>query len=222
MIAEANLDLVHLYRHLQHDGAHFISACESLFTVENNQAERYYQLRDEFNCCQDSEQRATLFLYLNRHGYNGLCRYNQSAIYNVPFGSYKKPYFPKEELQNFVTKSQQADICYADFRDTFAAAEPGDVIYCDPPYAPIEQSSNFSAYTSQKFGTEEQIALAELALQSTLRGITTVISNHDNAFTRDQYSSAAIHSFMVRRSISRNSRQRLCVKELLAVFKPVN
>jgi site-specific DNA-adenine methylase len=50
-----------------------------------------------------------LFLYLNRFGYNGLCRYNLRGEFNVPFGRYKKPYFPEAELYHFAEKAQNAE-----------------------------------------------------------------------------------------------------------------
>ena len=161
-----------------------------------------------------------MFLYLNRHGYNGLCRYNQKGIYNVPFGRYKKPYFPHAEMLCFHQKSQNTTFLHGDFRHTFSKAKPGDLIYCDPPYAPLQQISNFSSYTNKKFGEQEQIDLAELAIHAVSRGITVVISNHDTAFTRHHYRFSEIKSFPVRRSISCNPENRIAVQELLAIFRP--
>lgn len=219
LLAEDNLDLVSLYKQIQQEGVGFIDFCESFFLTINNSAAQYYAFRDTFNHSQDPRQRAALFLYLNRHGYNGLCRYNLKGKYNVPFGRYKKPYFPRQELLFFHQKSQQADIIHADFRLTFSQAKPGDVIYCDPPYAPIAQTSNFSSYTQKKFGENEQIALATLAKDATHRGITVVVSNHDTPFTRHHYQQSDIHTFSVRRSISCNGLERAMIKELIAVFK---
>ena len=51
--------------------------------------------------------RSLVFLYMNRHGYNGLCRYNKSGGYNVPFGKYKRPYFPEAELHHFAEKRRK-------------------------------------------------------------------------------------------------------------------
>jgi DNA adenine methylase len=219
VLGENNLDLVELYHHIQREGEPFIDFCASFFCPTNNSPEPYYTLRTAFNTCTDPRRRAALFLYLNRHGYNGLCRYNRRGGYNVPFGHYKKPYFPHKELHLFHQKSQHATIVHADFRETMANAVPGDVIYCDPPYAPLSQRSNFSSYTHQPFGEAEQIALAELAITSANRGIPVIISNHDTDFTRHHYRQSQIQSFPVRRSISCNTAQRINVNELIAVFK---
>ena len=76
----------------------------------------YYSIRDEFNNIQDPYRRAVLFLYLNRHGYNGLCRYNKSGGYNVPFGRYVKPYFPELEIQYLAQKLKKASFIAGDFQ----------------------------------------------------------------------------------------------------------
>lgn len=220
LIGEKNLDLINLFKHLQQTGEDFIAFCEPYFSNENNNAEQYYQLRAEFNQITDSWKRAALFVYLNRHGYNGLCRYNRKGGFNVPFGSYAKPTLPKARMQYFHQKCQNVTFLQADFSKIFKQANPGDVIYCDPPYAPLEQSSNFSSYTSSIFGAEEQILLAKLARESAQRGIFVIISNHDTEFTRDIYYGSDIKSFQVARYISRNPNERSPVQELLAVFKP--
>lgn len=217
-MAEENRDLISLFQHLKDRDESFLAYCESFFCQENNCPTRYYALREYFNQSTDPRERAALFLFLNRHGYNGLCRYNLKGGYNVPFGRYSKPYFPEKEMRFFSNKSQQATFIQADFRETFMLARPGDLIYCDPPYAPLVQRSNFSAYTNKKFGKEEQNILANLARESVARGITVIISNHDTAFTRQLYLDANIKSFAVNRRISCNAKHRVPVKELLAVF----
>lgn len=219
VLAEENQDLINLFQFIRQEGISFIEYCESFFCLTNNQSQCYYQLRKQFNLCSDRRERAALFLYLNRHGYNGLCRYNQKGIYNVPFGRYKKPYFPRLEMLYFHQKSQHATFMHGDFRQTFATAKHGDLIYCDPPYAPLPQSSNFSSYTDKKFGETEQIALAELARDCANRGITVIISNHDTSFTRHHYRHGEIKSFPVKRLISCHAENRMEVQELLAIFR---
>lgn len=220
LINEKNNDLIYLFQHLQSEGDRFIEFCEPYFSNKNNNAEQYYRLREEFNQITNTRQRAALFVYLNRHGYNGLCRYNQSGVFNVPFGRYTNPTLPKTRMQFFYKKSQNAIFTQGDFSDAFKQANPGDVIYCDPPYAPLDQDTNFSSYTSTVFGENEQISLATLAQKSVMRGITVIISNHDTEFTRDLYQGSKIKSFPVARYISRNLNRRTPVQELLAIFKP--
>lgn len=219
LLAEINQDLISLYCYLQQEGESFINYCELLFSPENNCASQYYQLRQQFNLSTEPKHRAAIFFYLNRHGYNGLCRYNHSGIYNVPFGRYINPRFPRKEMLHFHQRSQQATFIRSDFRQTFNEAKPGDLIYCDPPYAPLQQNSNFSAYTSSVFSEKEQISLAKLAMDCANRGITVIISNHDTDFTRHHYRHSEILSFPVKRLISCQPQHRMMVQELLAIFR---
>lgn len=135
LLCDLNADLIGLYRTLRRDGERFIAEARALFTPGNNTQEAFLRLRETFNASSDAEERSVLFLYLNRHSYNGLVRYNSKGIYNVPFGKYKAPYFPERELTAFLDKLRGCDVTFAvqDFRSTFAALRPGDVVYCDPP-----------------------------------------------------------------------------------------
>lgn len=219
LLAEKNPDLINLFTFIQQDGLAFIDYCHHYFSPEYNTSFDYYRLRTQFNQSKDPKERAALFLYLNRHGYNGLCRYNLSGNYNVPFGRYLNPYFPRREMLFFHGKCQQARFIYMDFRDTFALAKPGDVIYCDPPYVPLSTSASFSSYIDKPFSEKDQIELAQLAISYANKGITVAISNHDTEFTRHHYSQGKIISFPVIRLISCKANQRLPVQELVAVFR---
>ncbi len=220
LLAEGNDDLVSLFSKLQAEGPNFIEYCARFFNQENNCAGKYYHHRQQFNRSKNKRYKAALFLYLNRHGYNGLCRYNQKGIYNVPFGRYIKPYFPRQEMDFFYQKSQRAQIITSDFRQTFTKARQGDVIYCDPPYVPLTVSARFTSYMQRNFTEQDQIDLAELAAASVAQGITVIISNHDTAFTRFHYRFAKIISFPVVRKISCQSNKRFPVQELIAIFRP--
>ncbi|STY30106.1 DNA adenine methylase [Legionella wadsworthii] len=218
LLAESNFDLISLYTTLQNQGKSFINFCEKFFCPEFNNKEKYYQIRSDFNTLANTPQKAAFFLYLNRHGYNGLCRYNSKGIYNVPFGLYTKPYFPYKEMQFFYLKSQQAKFIHNDFRKTFEQAERGDVIYCDPPYVPLSEKSPHLPYTKKIFTTEDQIELTELAQETAAKGIPVILSNHDTEFTRYHYRKAEIISFPVSRFINCQASLRQPVKELLAIF----
>lgn len=220
LLGEINHDLINLYSILREHHTSFIDYCQTFFSLKNNNKTKYYQLREHFNQSKDIYQRAALFLYLNRHGFNGLCRYNQSGIYNVPYGDHGKngPYFPKKELLSFTTKAKNVDFVCQDFRMTFALTKPGDVIYCDPPYAPLDIEVKSFSYHQHTFDIEEQTSLAEYALTASKKGIPVIISNHDTPFTRELYQKAKIISFPVQRYISCNGSKRQPVKELVAVY----
>jgi DNA adenine methylase len=228
LLAESNRDPILLFQQIQQNGLEFIAYCQSYFCRNNNQKIRYYELRQEFNICNSDThpaRRAALFLYLNRHGYNGLCRYNNSGAYNVPFGSYEKPYFPYEALVLFLEKSRknkQIQFINQDFLKTFQSIERGDVIYCDPPYAPLEQETNFTHYAQKDFHQHDHEMLASAAREAVEKKSTVIISNHDTPYTRKLYQGAQITSFPVARFISCNGEKRRPVQELLAIFSKTN
>lgn len=218
ILAESNVDLIHLFTTLQQQGDAFIMECASYFNPEFNFKERYYQIRADFNASNNSIKKSSLFLYLNRHGYNGLCRYNSTGLYNVPFGLYTKPYFPRKEMHLFHQKSQNVEFIHNDFRKTFEYAERGDVIYCDPPYVLLSEKAHHLPYTQKLFTTEDQIELSELAKETAAKGIPVIVSNHDTKFTRYHYRKAEIKSFQVPRFINCQGSLRQPVKELIAIF----
>ncbi|MDQ0190325.1 Dam family site-specific DNA-(adenine-N6)-methyltransferase [Alicyclobacillus cycloheptanicus] len=218
VLNDANADLMNVYQTLKQYGRVYIQACQSLFKPEHNVAEVYYAYREEFNSTSDSFRKAVLFVYLNRHGYNGLCRYNKDGRFNVPFGRYRNPYFPLEEMLAFHRKAQFADLRCEDFETVMLQARPGDVVYCDPPYVPLSNTANFTSYHASGFGLEQQQRLAQLARTLAEHGIPVLISNHYNEFTRVTYASAAITAFHVPRFISCNGAKRQPAPELLALF----
>lgn len=219
ILADSNPDLIGLFICLKTEGETFVNACKILFCAENNNEQQYNKLRLEFNACADTRRRAALFLYLNRHGYNGLCRYNLKGGYNVPFGRHKEPYFPESEMYYFCQKSHAAQFIHSNFRDTFTLATTGDVIYCDPPYVPLSGTANFTSYMGKQFTEQNQIDLATLAHNAAKRGINVLVSNHDTPFIRELYDGSEITSFLARRSISCKPGERKPVREVLAQFK---
>lgn len=215
---DLNTDLNHLYQILQREENAFIAYCHGYFTEENNTPERYYLIRKQFNKEKDLFKKSALFIYLNRHGYNGLCRYNSHGEFNVPFGRYQKPYFPEKEMCYFFEKFKNATFTALDFEEMMLLAKKGDVIYCDPPYIPLNSTSNFTEYSSGGFGKEDQKRLALVAMQLSQKGIKTIISNHFNDFIVETYHEAKLEIFPVQRFISCDGDNRNSVNEVLAVF----
>ena len=220
LLVDLNQDLISLFNIIKNQPTQFISDAEKFFNGNNNKPEKYYAIRSQFNQSTDPYERSLLFLYLNRHGYNGLCRYNKSGGYNVPFGRYKHPYFPKDELQFFSEKAQKATFIQGDFETAFTQLKVGDVVYCDPPYSPINPTSNFTAYAGNSFTDADQQRLVECAQLAKTKKIPTLISNHYVEFTRELYKGATKNKlFQVQRSISQKGKGRVKVKEILALYK---
>ena len=220
LICDTNNDIITLYTAIQRNGLDFIPYCQSFFTPANNSQEAFCALRARFNALPFSAERAALFLYLNRHSYNGLVRYNAKGLYNVSFGQYKKPYFPHKELYAFWKKTQETNTVFVcqDFKKTFAMIPAGAHVYCDPPYIPLSATANFTSYSGMSFSAQDQQALALAAQRCHAAGNTVVISNHDTAYMRGLYSAARLEVFPVQRSISCLGAQRKSAPELLAIY----
>ncbi|MGT5532675.1 Dam family site-specific DNA-(adenine-N6)-methyltransferase, partial [Escherichia coli] len=113
------------------------------------------------------------------HGYRGLCRYNKSGHFNIPYGNYKNPYFPEKEIRAFAEKAQRATFICASFDETLAMLKAGDVVYCDPPY-----DGTFSGYHTDGFTEDDQYHLASVLEHRSSEGHPVIVSNSDTSLIR--------------------------------------
>lgn len=129
------------------------------FHIEmRNDATLYYQHRERFNqlitqglwhTC----EAAQLFYYLNRTGYNGLCRFNRSGQYNVPFGRHNAINYARDFS---VYRDAMAGWSFTTGDFEAMTLEPSDFIYADPPY-----DVEFTQYSKEAFGWPEQERLTK-------------------------------------------------------------
>lgn len=217
-INDSNTDVINLYQILVREKQCFIDYAQSFFTPDKNQEAVYYTFRERFNHSQDVVEKSALFIYLNRHAFNGLCRYNSKGGFNVPFGRYKSPYFPKAEMLAFIEKSSRMQFFNQDFSHILLQTSLEDVVYCDPPYVPISETASFTSYTKQGFDIGEQVKLADLANTHAPQTQGILISNHDTPLTRKLYKNAKIEMVQVQRNISAKGDSRKKVAELLAIY----
>lgn len=102
------------------------------------------------------------------------------------------------------------------YQDTLLKAQSGSVVYCDPPYAPLSATANFTAYHTNSFSMDDQRNLARLAYQlSNENDVPVLISNHETPLTLEWYAQAKqLHRVSARRTISSKAAQRSMVNEL--------
>jgi len=221
IINDLNPDLINLYQQLKDDHASFIHDAKLLFVPKSNCSKQYYRIRRLFNQCTCPRKKAIYFIYLNRHGYNGLCRYNLSGFYNVPFGDYLKPYFPEKELLHAAKRLKKTTLYCLDYQvllnKYLRQSVQNKLFYCDPPYAPLSKTANFTGYAAQKFTLEDQQSLMSYAKKLADKGATVLISNHDTPFTRELYRQAKIVTLQAQRHISCKAL-RPKVNEIIACF----
>lgn len=162
---------------------------EQLIQENHNHAyeeEYYYDARDRFNELHKLDARSTderieeasLLLYLNRAGYNGLYRENSSGEFNVPFGRHSNPDFVRErQIRTASNLLTDIDIHNRDFDYILDQANEGDLVYFDPPYQPVSQTADFTQYQSDGFDKDDQRRLRDLAVELDEKGVHVVISN---------------------------------------------
>ncbi len=124
----------------------------------SNAEARYYTHRRRFNDLladgqHETAEAASLFYYLNRTGYNGLCRFNKSGEFNVPFGRYETINYRTDFLEY---KTAFACWQFENLHFDHLPLEPDDFVYADPPY-----DVEFVQYSKGGFGWEEQVRTAE-------------------------------------------------------------
>ncbi|MGL6146990.1 MAG: DNA adenine methylase [Plesiomonas sp.] len=219
ILTDINPDLI-LLMHVAKDAPDgLIAVAEELFRKHNNEND-YYEIRRNFNGAMRSPiLRAAQFLYLNRHGFNGLCRYSGNG-FNVPFGRYKQPYFPEAEIRAFAAKCRECDVSFdvADFADTIQRAPQGSLIYADPPYIPMSKTSAFCQYHKKGFGIGMQEKLSRELHTAAERGCCVVLTQSDTELTRSIFHGFDFKPVSVGRCINSKITSRGSVSELVGVL----
>lgn len=220
LLADVNADLINLYQMLAVVPDSVIYEAMKAFRHLND-AENYTEIREAFNSQRlDAVERAAAFLYLNRHCFNGLIRYNLDGFFNVGFGKYKAPYFPEEEIKAFKRKAHACVFMNAGFRRTLALAGDGDVIYCDPPYEPLPGTAGFTNYAAGGFSWDSQVELAERCVAAHQRGAKVVISNSTAPRVIELYEQHGftLHRVSARRAISSKGSTRETASDVVATL----
>lgn len=223
VLNDINSDLINLYGHVtDRNDDNFIKYCQELF-YEGNNREAYNEMRNLFNQSTNTLERSRMFVYINRHCFNGLTRYNSKGGFNVPFGKMKNPKCPVNGMMEFRMYYLQRNHRFmsTSFEDPalYENIESGDVVYFDPPYVPASDTAYFASYAKEGFTYDQQVELAELAESLCNRGAKVIVSNHDTPVSRELYKNAQIHSIQVARSISAKGSSRKKASELIAVYQ---
>lgn len=220
LLADVNADLINLYQMLEVDHIRVCSLAKILFERANSEV-AYKELRDEFNNQRmGAPERAAAFLFLNRHCFNGLIRYNRDGFFNVGWGKYEAPYFPEIEIKAFKQKSHKCVFLNAGYRRTLALAGEGDVVYCDPPYEPLPGTAGFTNYAAGGFSWADQISLAESCVAAHQRGAKVLINNSTAPRVLELYEQHGfiLHHVDARRAISSKGSTRETAKDIVATL----
>jgi DNA adenine methylase len=209
---DLNAQLIEVYHVIRDDVEGLIAALK----VHRNAPDYFYEIRAQNPVELRPAERAARFIFLNRTCYNGLYRVNRQGQFNVPFGRYKNPTICDEPgLRAASAALQNAHLEVADFEIVLSLAEPGDLIYFDPPYEPLSLTSSFTSYTSNGFSSDDQHRLAATYRTLDSRGCLLMLSNSSAPLIYDLYSGFHIHEISARRAINSKPDGRGAITELL-------
>ncbi|EFA3934535.1 Dam family site-specific DNA-(adenine-N6)-methyltransferase [Escherichia coli] len=220
LLNDVNADLINFYKTLQRE-AHSLITLAHRFFLDYNTLEGFLAVRNAFNKqVYDDLHRAAAFLFLNRHCFNGLTRYNQAGEFNVGYGKYKTPYFPLQEMEAFLGAEGRSEFVCGDFAAVIEAAGEGDVIFCDPPYEPLPNTEGFTNYSGHDFKFEEQKRLVSLLTDAHRRGAKVLITNSGAPNVRELYQDSGfrVEPLFARRSVSCKGDTRGVAHDVMAIL----
>lgn len=219
-LSDINSELINVYKTIKNNLKDLIKELQYNENEYSNDPKKfYYKLRGE-RFPFDSIKEAARFITLNKTCYNGLYRVNKNGIFNVPLGSYKKPKICDTRNLTKVNKImnlRNTTIENYDYQKISSKIQENDFIYLDPPYFPINETSNFTNYTSYGFDIGQQKRLANFFYDLDKRKCKILLSNSDTTIIRDLYSSFKenIISLSALRSINSNAEKRKNHSELI-------
>lgn len=228
-LSDTNGDLIRLYQVVRNRVEDLIGQLTEIQTtyralLPEDQAGFFYALRDRYNARQANDvEQSALFYALGRLAFNGLYRVSATGRYNTPFGRYKNPDIVRAEtLRVAHAVLQSATIVEADYRAAGTAAQRSDLVYVDPPYAPVSKTANFTSYTADGFGWTDQVALAAWVREMAGRGVYVMASNADVPEIHELYRGFWIQIVPARRAINSDTSKRTGATEVIITTYPVD
>ena len=238
VIADANEELVLMYKVVQQKSKQLIDRLIRLqdkYLVKNDADRKtfYYAVRSDLNNNKEAfefskidtnaVERVSQLVFLNKTGYNGLFRLNRKGLYNVPAGRYKNPKIADcENIKLVSTLLKNTAILHCDYKKALSEVSNSSFVYFDPPYRPINKTSNFTAYSHQVFSDKEQVELASEFSRLNDLGAKLMLSNSDpknydkaDSFFDDLYRRFNVYRVPARRSVNSNPKKRGIINEIL-------
>lgn len=152
--------------------------------------EYYYSIREKYNKKllnrEFDTELAAIFVFLNKHCFNGLYRVNSKGLFNVPYNNSRRGSYDKDSILAVSKNLQGMKITVGDFEKASIEASEGDFIFFDSPYAPLN-STSFEAYTKEGFDIESHKRLAALYDKLTNKGVFCMLTNHNTEFINELY-----------------------------------
>lgn len=206
VIADINPELVNLYTAIRDE----LSEVIRYLRLHKNDEDHFYEVRAWDWQKLTAAEAAARTIFLNRTCFNGLYRVNRSGGFNVPFAGYSNPKILDVENLRAVSESLQGvEIILGDYKAVLAAhAEPGDLVFLDPPYLPVSKYSDFKRYTKEQFYEEDHVELAAEVERLHELGCHVVLTNSNHPLVHDLYRGFKIDVLQTKRHISSRGDRR--------------
>lgn len=215
VINDINASLINAYITIAEKPFEFISAVIELDSqIPEDGKTYYYSLRERYNDklvkTEYDTELAALFVFLNKHCFNGLYRVNAKGLFNVPYNNSKRESINKESIIAISEYLKNVKIMQGDFEKACNDAQRGDFVFLDSPYAPLNPTS-FESYTKEGFDIESHKRLANLFKKLTDKGCYCMLTNHNTEFINDLYGNKGykIDVVSVKRMINSNASKRV-------------
>jgi DNA adenine methylase len=216
VLTDRNERLIRTYRGIRD---HVDDVIEMLDGLQRNHSKDLFTDLRQWPIDEGSDvEVAAWMIYLNKAGFNGLYRVNSRNLFNVPFGNNPNVTIcDSDNVRACAEVLAGAELVWGGFEGVLDRAGPGDFVYCDPPYAPVSPTANFTSYTKDGFDGIDQARLADVARALKRRGVTVVLSNSDTPEIRRLYGGGTfeLHEVQVPRSINSKASGRGKVPELV-------
>lgn len=215
LINDINKALINAYKQICNAPEAFLKAVNK-FDEEmwEDGKEYYYSLREHYNDklmkAEYDVELAALFVFINKHCFNGLYRVNGKGLFNVPFNNSRRTSVDEGSIMEISKYLQGITITDGDFEEACKGAKKGDFVFIDSPYAPLNPTS-FEAYTKEGFDIESHKRLARLYDELTARGCFCMLTNHNTRLINKLYGGKGytIDVVSVKRMINSDASNRV-------------
>ena len=215
LINDINKALINTYQRICDSPKEFLSEVNKIDSeMWEDGKQYYYTIREHYNDkLMKSEydvELAALFVFLNKHCFNGLYRVNGKGLFNVPYNNSRRVSVNGDSIIEISKYLQGITIIDGDFEDACRDARKGDVVFLDRPYAPLNPTS-FESYTKEGFDIESHKRLAKLYDELTMRGCYCMLTNHNTDLINELYGNKGykIDVVSVRRMINSDASNRV-------------
>ena len=220
IINDINKALINAYRQICNEPKAFLETINKLDSdmlgkrTEVLGKEYYYSLREHYNDklmkAEYDVELAALFVFINKHCFNGLYRVNGKGLFNVPYNNSRRASVDESVIMAVSKYLQGVNIIDGDFEEACRNANKGDFIFFDSPYAPLNPTS-FESYTKEGFDIESHKRLAKLFDELTAKGCYCMLTNHNTDLINELYGNKGyrIDVVSVKRMINSDATNRV-------------